>query len=188
MGSAKLKMLERESAVVLGRRGTTRGVRNELSAVGWEPAEELSAQEWAVVGRRLGKIGRASQWWIGDWIKYGTHKWGEKYVQAARITGYDIASLRNMAWVATQFDLSLRNDKLTWSHHALLASLDRGQKRHWLKEAVEKRLSVADLRAEIRSLRSAEKQDQPKKQTSSVVDDVVCPKCGHRVSLHTHDA
>ena len=135
-----------------------------------------------MIGRRLGKIGRASQWWIGDWLRYGTQKWGEKYVQAARITGYDVASLRNMAWVASQFEPSLRNDDLTWSHHALVAPLDTDQKEYWLAEAARKRLSVADLRIELRALRSTKRGGWSKRNAASAAaNGVVCPKCGHRV-------
>jgi hypothetical protein len=133
------------------------------------------------VGRKLGEIGRCSQWWIGDWIHYGARRWGEKYVQAARITGYDVASLRNIAWVASQFDLSLRNDKLSWSHHALLASLGNDEKAYWLKRASEERLSVADLRTELRGRRPArEKRAEPSPESATIV----CPKCGHELELN----
>lgn len=36
---------------------------------------------------------------------------------------YDAASLRNIKYVAECFEMSLRNDKLEWSHHAEVASL-----------------------------------------------------------------
>src|ERR1044072_8069353 len=74
------------------------------SAVAWHPQQELDRHQWAATGKRLGAIGRCSQWWIGDWIRYGTTRWGERYAQASRITGYDVSSLRNMAWVASQYD------------------------------------------------------------------------------------
>lgn len=154
-----------------------------LSAVSWDPKRDLSAQEWMVSGHKLGKISRASQWWIGDWVRYGTQKWGEKYAAAARITGYDVASLRNMAWVAAQFDPSLRNDELTWSHHVLVASLERDEKEYWLNEAVRKRLSVADLRVALRSERSRNKTKLPlRDKLSKDAAAIVCPKCGHHIN------
>lgn len=152
-----------------------------LSKTAWVPQGDLDHSDWLATGRRLGAIGRCSQWWIGDWVRYGTARWGEKYAEAARVTGYDIASLRNMAWVASRFDLSLRNDKLTWSHHVLLAPLDAGDQRRWLQRASEERLSVADLRLELRALR----EGVAGVSRSSAAGDAdgegpaVCPHCGH---------
>lgn len=151
-----------------------------LSKVAWIPQGDVRHADWLAAGRRLGAIGRCSQWWIGDWVRYGTAKWGEKYTEAAKVTGYDPASLRNMAWVASRFDLSLRNDQLTWSHHVLLAPLDAEAQREWLKRASDERLSVADLRLELRALRKA---DRKSAGGEPVADDrgdpVVCPHCGH---------
>lgn len=151
------------------------------------PQGELVHAEWLATGRRLGAIGRCSQWWIGDWIRYGTAKWGEKYAEAARITGYDVASLRNMAWVASRFDLSLRSDKLTWSHHVLLAPLDSGEQRYWLERALEERLSVADLRIELRALGESGRKSSSDASVA-VKDDadvIVCPHCGHTLNPST---
>lgn len=154
-----------------------------VSKVAWMPRGELGQSEWLSTGRRLGAIGRCSQWWIGDWIRYGSARWGEKYAEAARVTGYDVASLRNMAWVASQFDLSLRSDKLSWSHHVLLAPLDREGQQRWIERAVDERLSVADLRLELRAKGHGAHREKPEK------DDVkqghgesVCPRCGHQLS------
>lgn len=147
-----------------------------ISSVAWQPTAELNAQEWVALGHRLGMISRASQWWIGDWIHYGTSRWGEKYALAARITGYDVASLRNMAWVAARFDPSLRSDKLTWSHHALLAPLNREEKEYWLNLAVENCLSVSDLRLELRASKKSSHAGKRLKPP-----ELICPECGHRL-------
>lgn len=153
---------------------------NGLSKIAWSPQRDLDHSDWLATGRRLGAIGRCSQWWVGDWVRYGTARWGEKYAEAARVTGYDVASLRNMAWVASRFDLSLRNDKLTWSHHVLLAPLERQEQRHWLRRASEERLSVADLRLELRGLRSGEPKPSASQGAGKEPAGLeVCPHCGH---------
>jgi hypothetical protein len=155
-----------------------------LSKIAWVPQGDLGHSDWLATGRRLGTIGRCSQWWIGDWVRYGTSKWGEKYAEAARVTGYDVASLRNMAWVASRFDQSLRNDKLTWSHHVLLAPLDLDLQREWLSRASEERLSVADLRLELRAVREGGKQSsRGGEDTAGEQGELaVCPHCGHALS------
>ncbi len=152
-----------------------------LSKIAWVPQRDLGHTDWLATGRRLGAIGRCSQWWIGDWVRYGTSRWGEKYAEAARVTGYDVASLRNMAWVASRFALSLRNDKLTWSHHVLLAPLEPDAQREWLHRASEERLSVADLRLELRALRDGGRKSSGEGiATARDRGEVaVCPHCGH---------
>ncbi len=154
-----------------------------ISKVAWVPPADLGQAEWLSTGRRLGAIGRCSQWWIGDWIRYGTARWGEKYTEAARVTGYDVASLRNMAWVAAQFDLSLRSDKLSWSHHVLLAPLERDQQQRWIARAVEERLSVADLRLELRARGNGGRKEQGAAGGGSLEQgEGVCPHCGHKLN------
>lgn len=154
-----------------------------LSTIGWVPNQELDSQEWVLAGRRLGAIGRGSQWWVGDWIRYGTARWGEKYVDAARITNYDVQTLRNLAYVASRFDLSLRRDNLTWSHHALLAALSTEEQQHWLDHASSGKLSVADLRVELRTSRSA--AERPAADDLTKCDKpgagILCPECGYKI-------
>ena len=165
------------------RKSNERRSASAVSKVAWIPQEELGHAEWIAAGRRLGAIGRCSQWWIGDWIRYGTAKWGEKYAEAARVTGYDVASLRNMAWVASRFSSSLRSDELTWSHHVLLAPLETDEQSRWLDHAREKRLSVADLRLELRALREGtpEASSSDVAAASPEVVKAVCPHCGHKL-------
>jgi len=156
-----------------------------VAKVAWQPRGDLDQAEWLATGRRLGAIGRCSQWWIGDWIRYGASRWGERYVEAARVTGYDVASLRNMAWVASRFDPSLRSDKLTWSHHVLLAPLESEEQAQWLDRALRERLSVADLRLELRTTRGEGAKSSAASEGSAEEEVSVCPHCGHE--LHTAD-
>ena len=161
-----------------------RGRPSGISAVAWTPNGDMEYRSWVLEGRRIGAMGRASQWWVGDWIRYGTSRWGEKYSEAARITGYDAASLRNMAWVASRFDLSLRSDKLTWSHHVLLAPLEPDEHRYWLERTARERLSVSDLRVELRSARRGHSSSSLQAESANVSGEVavlICPQCGHEI-------
>ena len=78
-----------------------------VGPVSWSAGTHIDFRDWVLEGRRIGLISRASPWWIGDWLLYGSGRWGEMYVVAARITGYDPKSLRNMRYIASRFDLSL---------------------------------------------------------------------------------
>jgi hypothetical protein len=179
-----------------GEREPRARVGSRVGAVTWTVSGKLAYPEWLAAGRRIGAMGRASNWWIGDWIRYGTERWGEKYVAAARLTGYDTHSLRNMAYVASRFQSSLRRDDLTWSHHALLAALGQSEQRRWLDRASSERMSVADLRTELRSAKRAERQlhaTQPLDSgarthgETAAEGDSVCPTCGHATASAASD-
>lgn len=148
----------------------------------------MDYRDWVFEGRRIGAMGRGSPWWVGDWILFGAARWGERYAEAVKITGYDVKSLRNMRYVASRFDLSLRRDTLSWSHHALLAGLELEEREHWLARAIADKLSVEDLRVELRAARrggyaqSKAVEEEPASASEETVQ-VTCPGCGHEFAL-----
>jgi hypothetical protein len=162
----------------------------------WDPQCELDHPAWVLAGRKLGVLGRGGQWWLGDWLLYGAFRWGQKYAEAARVTGYDAGSLRNMAWIASQFPPPRRRASLTWCHHAALAGLGLAEQEQWLDLVAAERLTVADLRAALRAERAHREQAaaappapgaSPRvtaAQTSrEAVVQVLCPHCGGEVPL-----
>lgn len=156
-----------------------------ITTVGWSAPENLEYGGWALEGKRIGLMSRVSPWWIGDWLLYGTTRWGEMYGAAARITGYDPKTLRNIRYVASRFDVSLRKDNLTWSHHALLAGLSEDRQRHWLERATGERLSVEDLRTELRNER-ARATPMPGRRGWAEPErspTVTCPRCGDQIPI-----
>ncbi len=163
--------------------------RTTTISVGWAPKGEIDHPQWVRTGQYLGTVERVSQWWIGDWLLYGAAKWGEKYAEAARITGYDPGSLRNMASMASHFPLSRRRDNLTWCHHAAVASLPEGEQDHWLDRAADEKLAVADLRLELKHARSNTAEIEDTGDDSAVLpepadcQEIPCPHCGKPVPL-----
>jgi len=127
--------------------------RHVSHLISWNPSHELDPHEWAAVGRRIGAVGRCIQWLLGDWIAYGNTKFGERYARASKITGYDPQTLMNMVYVASRFPISRRREKLSWSHHEALASMDADEQDRWLDEVSEHRWSVLDLRMMLRAAR-----------------------------------
>ena len=94
------------------------------------------------------KLGKASQFWIGDALQYGENRFGELYAQAASETGYSSESLRGMQWVASRIPASVRRLTLSWSHHQVAAgSEDPGS---WLAIAERQEWTVKDLRHAIK--------------------------------------
>jgi hypothetical protein len=156
-----------------------------LSQVAWAPESDLDVTQWRAVGRSLGRLGRNSQWWVGDWLLYGCGKWGEQYAEAVKLTGYDYGSLRNMACVSRRFDLSRRRDKLSWEHHASVQSLMPSEQDHWLDRAVELRWTREDLRTELRAAERGgySRTETPEPPEAGGPTVVVCPKCGDAIEI-----
>jgi hypothetical protein len=157
-----------------------------LTPTSWAAGRELAVTEWVEQGRCLGAIGRASAWWIGDWVRYGSTRYGDKYGAASRVTGYDVQSLMNMAYVASRFEGERRRPGLSFSHHAELAGLPPEDQELWLDRAEAGGLSVRALRVELRRVRQRSaarlalargKDDGPDEADRALV----CPHCGHRI-------
>jgi hypothetical protein len=151
--------------------------------IAWIPPSDMDQAAWQSAGHGLGEMGRVSNWWIGDWLRYGTAKFGEKYTVAARITGYDRHTLENMVYVASRYEFSLRRENLTWSHHFLVAALPPEEREGWLNFAAERRLSVNDLRIEVKAAQraAASDEDDAPAFTTQAADGVVCPQCGYKL-------
>jgi N6-adenosine-specific RNA methylase IME4 len=128
----------------------------ELSATGLTFTQDVTYDEWSAIGERLQFIGKAVQFWIGDWIRYGEHRFGEKYAQAVEATGYEEKTLRNAVYVAEHVDLSRRRDNLGFSHHSEVASLKPAAQEALLDLAEENELTVRELRDEVRKFKRLE--------------------------------
>ena len=176
--------LDRNPARTLSSRPLT-----ALTPTSWAAGCELGVSEWVEQGRCLGAIGRGSAWWIGDWVRYGSSRYGDKYAAAARVTGYDEHSLMNMAYVASRFEPSRRRPGLSFSHHAELAGLAPDDQELWLDRAEAGGLSVRALRSELRKARErsaarlalarARLQAAPEPAPADPSDALKCPLCGH---------
>lgn len=125
----------------------------QFTPTGWMPTNGLAYDEWVEVGRGLARVGGAVNWWIGDWINYGEHKWGDKYTAALDVFGeqYEYSTLRKMAHVSARVDLFLRQNKLSWNHHLEVAQLEPDEQAILLAFAERNSLSVRDLREAVRA-------------------------------------
>lgn len=174
------------------QRRRTNDLNGVITRTSWAPSTELRPSDWVEHGRRLGVIGRGVGWWIGDWLRYGNMKWGERYVRASRITGYDVQTLMNMVYVATAYDVSQRRRNLSFSHHAELAAMPPEARERWLDLAEANRLSVRCLREELRRERRLTAGDsvepspsaelEPGTVTVETPEALHCPQCGCEIA------
>jgi hypothetical protein len=154
-------------------------------------------------------MSRLSNFMLGDWLRFANGQWGDSYKQAARITGYDVNTLYKLVSVASKVEIFLRRKRLTWSHHALVAALDRDEQSHWLGQAEELKWTVEDLRIEMRSAQRTnstglsrtlgvtrvaatagadEARRVPGDGSSPSTDTIVCPKCGEHLAAPSTQA
>lgn len=126
----------------------------------------LNYDQWERIGRQLQLAGLAIQWWIGDWLIYGEHKWREKYAQAIQVTGKAEQTLMNYQFVAKSISPSRRREKVDFSTHAEVASLDEDEQERILAKAANENLSRKAVRREADKTRRAK---QPKPEDTEVV-------------------
>ena len=107
-------------------------------------------EAWQEIGRRLKIMGESNNWHIGDWLNYGEKVYGKTYLDAAKKLNFAVKSLQNIASVARNVKSTLRKEELTWNHHAQVAKFVPDEQRKYLNMAVEKNLSVRELKNEIR--------------------------------------
>ncbi len=121
-----------------------------ITPTGIEFHQDLSFDEWNDLGQKLAPVGKSIGFIIGDWINYGEKRWGDKYEEALACTGMAYQTLRNYAYVARKVDLSCRQDKHGFEHHAVVAKLKtQDEQKHWLKMAVKHKLGKRRLQKSI---------------------------------------
>jgi hypothetical protein len=141
----------------------------------------MDVKRWITYGKRFARLGSASNWWIGDWIRYGNAHYGEKYGAASKTTGYDRQTLMNMAYVSSRFSVERRREGVSWSHHAELAALPDAQQDTWLDLTEREHLTVRSLRDEVRRGLNAHRNPSPRDANPNATakdSSRVCPYCG----------
>lgn len=108
-----------------------------------------SFEEWEQCGVQLRMIEGAVQFWIGDWLNYGEHAYGEKYAQAVDETQADTWMV--YSHVADKVLIRIKN--LSWSHHREVAKFADTPdiQRELLEQALAESLTVSDFKTLIRA-------------------------------------
>jgi N6-adenosine-specific RNA methylase IME4 len=125
-----------------------------MTATALTPNKSLTEPQWEEAGLILSRIAGSLNWWIGDWLNAGERKWGKTYEEACARFGIEYQTARNLAYVASK--VSLRQDKLSFEHHAAVAPLEAEEQEEWLEKAIEgdgegTPWSSRELRAQIKA-------------------------------------
>jgi hypothetical protein len=126
------------------------------SLTGYVLPEGLSFDDWAAEGPTLVTMARASMWWLGDWLAWGEHQFGEKYAQAVETTGLAVQTLKNAQWVCDRIPPRDRVAAVPFSHHRAVASLESPRRRALLKAAADEGLTEFEVRKRVREEKAAE--------------------------------
>jgi hypothetical protein len=144
--------MNREKDVVL----IPQNVRYTTTSLDIPPG--LTYDEWENIGSGIGKIALSVHWAVADWLTYGEHNYGEKYVQAADACRLEPKTLKNIQTIGLRYPPNRRRKSLSFSHHAVVAFKDPEEQDHWLDIAERKGLSKADLEKEIKDSEKAVKE------------------------------
>lgn len=116
--------------------------------------ESMTFEQWEAIGMELANRAKKLNWWIGDWWAAGHHRYGERARLAARgLFGREFKTLANIASVCRAFEPSRRREQLSWSHHAEAAALSPNAADMLLDMAERDKLSKAQVRNAVATIR-----------------------------------
>jgi hypothetical protein len=134
----------------------------------------ISLPEWMDLMSILKSVVDRGQFWLGDAMRFGVGKFGEKAYQIAEATHREYGTLANYQSVATHVPPENRNKNLSFSHHQAIAKLDVKDQKKYLDLAEKKKLSVSKLREVVdEDFPSKRKSSKPKKPQGNTTDDIL---------------
>lgn len=119
---------------------------------------DLTYAQLEAVGGLLGRMHSSMRFAIGDWLMLVETRFPEKFSQCAEVLGISEEGMQEYLRVSQKVPRSIRREKLSWSHHRAVASLqavdeetgevtvDHAAQKEWLARAEEERMSHHRLR------------------------------------------
>lgn len=128
----------------------------EFSATGLDLPDGLAPEQWAQAGMEIARTGSASKWWLGDWWRYGEHKYGDRksIVESDDWDGPKFQTCVDAGTVASRFESTRRRVLLSFRHHAEVVSLPADWQDQLLDEAERDSLSCSKLRQRVKEIKS----------------------------------
>jgi len=134
-----------------------------LCKAGIQVSGKPPIEEWQEAMQYINRCASGVMWWHGDMLNFGYATYGELASQEdgdGDETRYDYKTLRIAKYVAGAVPLSMRMDKLSFTHHAIVAPLPPSEQKKWLKQAADEGMSVAALRAATANARATKELEE----------------------------
>jgi len=125
-----------------------------VSRTGLELTPGLTKQQWLEAGHVVALVERANRWWIGDYLNYGEHEYGQQYAAALTLFELDYQTLADLKWLASVVELSCRRENLSVEHHRAVAPLEPDVREYWLDLAEANHWTRRELRAHVKGAKS----------------------------------
>lgn len=148
------------SAIVPAEDGSLVFKTFKLTRVGLM-TDGASEDDWRELGEFLRAVQGSLQWLIGDWIVMGEFTYNQTYAELAELTGYNISTLYDYAYVAKGVEFSIRIEKLKFGHHQVVVAMSPEEQRYWLQMAADHEWSISRLRKEIKSAAVGDRPTPP---------------------------
>lgn len=130
---------------------------------------DLHYDRYEAVGALLGELHKVNAFLIGDWLLYGEHTYGERYVQAALLLNLSPQTCANYQSIAKRVPPNRRRTGVSFSIHGEVASLPPELQEHWLTVAHNEGLTKQEIRDRLRP-----RKELPPAERSLAT----CPHCG----------
>ncbi len=127
-----------ENALIPAAEGNYIYKRFTMTPVGLIVPDGVTIEELLEIEEVLENLETSVQWNIGDWYNHAKQQnvWGRMYeLQPVNEVEYKYQTLADYAWIAGAIDFSIRNRKLSFSHHRLVAPLIPDLQVLWLQYA-----------------------------------------------------
>ncbi|MEI8309322.1 MAG: hypothetical protein WCH98_01060 [Verrucomicrobiota bacterium] len=160
-----------------------------VTEVGLHFRERLTDEEWTSLGNRIGRLAKASMFMVGDWLihreaelgggKHGGDRHGgkgrpgeieERYQQAAEITGLNVDTLADSAWVCRSVAINSRRTELTFTHHRIVARYDEPTQTKWLKLAEKHKMGKRRMARSIEAGRVLKPEELQPAQNDNAIE------------------
>jgi hypothetical protein len=114
----------------------------------------MNFSEWESQGVELSKTNQAQKWALADWLAAGDTAWGGQAYNKAQELFPDLSRkyLFTLAYVGRNVPFSCRKEKLSFTHHELVAALEPVEQERVLQKAVTEGWTVARLKKYLRDV------------------------------------
>lgn len=164
---------------------TLEGIPGRLTATSWEPPEDLLFERWLSIGETFQQMERSVMWWIGDWWRFGSKKYGgdrrygDMTSQAAKdhvkdVTGHAYKTVTQAAWVAEKVEFSRRRENLPFAYHQNVAVLEAPEAEKLLDEVERTGMKHLELRERVKA---RQKELEQERLAHLPVPELVIPAC-----------